>query len=616
MSASGLGNESRYRCEDCFRTLVDHATDIITILDPDGLVLYESPAILPVLGYTPEELIGSDLFALIHTDDVTANKAFFERVVRKTGSSTAARFRFRHKDDSWRWFDVIVSNLLDDPAVRGVVINARDVTDRQRAEEQLHESEQHHRKLHAEAQRRAQDLALLSDVSSALATELELPDLFRTVVNGIARTFGYSLVSLYLLEHDVLVLQHQVGYAQQIERIPVSAGIAGRVVSTGNPLLITDVRTDPSFLAAIPGIVSEICVPVHDEGRVAGMLNLESMDEAPLTNDDLQLLVALSQNVGVAIGRARLYADVRRSEARSRALLEHAADMISVFDADSRRTYASPAYERILGFRPDELVGQPFSVICYPSDAVIIQQAFARFTQRSFATERFEVRVRHRDGSPRWLDIIAVNRLADPAVGGVVVTSRDITERKALETQLWHQAHHDELTAIPNRALLLDHLAQALSELDRRHEPEGVSLLFLDLDGFKVVNDTLGHDAGDRLLFAAAQRLADCLATDDLIARYGGDEFAVLLAPSTVQQDAVRVAQRLATALASPFDLNGHQVRITASSGIVSSPKLTETREVFRAADLALYRAKAAGKGTVAVFDPVRDGGALLRLSE
>lgn len=369
--------------EASFRALVQHASDIITILDADGLVVvvYESPAVLAVLGYTPEELVGADPFRLIHPDDVASIHILFRSVARDQGARADARFRFRHKDGSWRWLEVICTNLLHDPAVRGFVVNSRDVTDRQRAEERLRQSERHHRALHGEAQRQARELALLDEVRVALARDLELPDLIRTVVEGVTRTFGYSLVSLYLREGDVLVLQHQVGYGQQIERIHISEGIAGRVVRTGEPVLLGNVHADPTFLGAIPGIVSEICVPLHDEGRVAGLLNLESTDEAPLTDDDLRLLVALSQHVSVAIGRARLYTELRRSEARFRALAQHAADMMSVLDEEGRQTYASPAYERILGYRPDELIGKPLTAISCPVDGDVDKLDIATLAQ-------------------------------------------------------------------------------------------------------------------------------------------------------------------------------------------------------------------------------------------
>ncbi|MBA3276844.1 MAG: PAS domain S-box protein, partial [Chloroflexia bacterium] len=335
--------------ESYFRTLVQHAADIITILDADGIVRYESPALQQVLGYHPDELVGTDPFALIHPDDAPAIRDRFQEVVRHEGMSTSARFRFRHKDGSWHWLEVIGTNLLGDPGVRGVVVNSRDVTERQR---------------------QAQERDLLDEVRTALARELELPDLFRTVVEATARTFGYTLVSLYLLEGRVLVLQYQVGYDHVAQRIPVTEGVSGRVVRTGEAVLLVDVRTDPAFIGTIPGpgIISEVCVPLSDQDDVVGTFNLESRDGVYLTDADLRLMVALSEHVNVAIGRARLYTAVRRSEARFRALVQQAADIIIVLDADGTRKYISPSVERVLGYRPEELIGGSLSDLRHPDD--------------------------------------------------------------------------------------------------------------------------------------------------------------------------------------------------------------------------------------------------------
>jgi len=167
------------------------------------------------------------------------------------------------------------------------------------------------------------ELTLLGNVRNAMARELDLPALLRSVVESIADSFGYALVSLYLIEEDALILQHQVGYARVISKIALTEGVSGRVVNTGKPVFLEDVRTDPDFLEAIENLVSEICVPLFDEGRVAGTLNVESTQGIKLTEADLKLLTALSEHVGIAIGQARLYSNVQHElEARKQAEIE------------------------------------------------------------------------------------------------------------------------------------------------------------------------------------------------------------------------------------------------------------------------------------------------------
>ncbi|HUG34495.1 MAG TPA: GAF domain-containing protein [Anaerolineales bacterium] len=194
---------------------------------------------------------------------------------------------------------------------------------RQQVEADLRLSEQNYRVLYETAEKQAQELALLGIVRNAIAQELDLPALLRSVVESIADSFGYALVSLYLIGDDALILQHQVGYERVIAKIPLSEGVAGRVASTGKPLLLDDVRTEPGFLRAMEGIVSEICVPLIDEGRVVGILNVESTQGVKLTETDMKLLVASSEHIGIAIGRARLYSNVQGElEARKKAEIE------------------------------------------------------------------------------------------------------------------------------------------------------------------------------------------------------------------------------------------------------------------------------------------------------
>jgi PAS domain S-box-containing protein len=215
----------------------------------------------------------------------------------------------------------------------------------------LRASEERTQLLVATAQRQAQELALLDRVRTALARELDLSSIIRTVVEGIAETFGYTQVSLYLRQDDVLALQHQVGYDQVFQHIPLTEGIAGRVARSGEPVLLEDVRDDPAFRGAIVGIVSEVCVPLHDEGKVTGVLNVESTQGVRLGAVDLRLMLALSQQIGIALGRARLYSRVAESERRLTTLLGNLPGM-------AYRARAAPAWaDRFLSEGCLELTG-------------------------------------------------------------------------------------------------------------------------------------------------------------------------------------------------------------------------------------------------------------------
>ncbi|HEV2067537.1 MAG TPA: EAL domain-containing protein, partial [Thermomicrobiales bacterium] len=346
-------------------------------------------------------------------------------------------------------------------------------------------------------------------------------------------------------------------------------------------------------------------------GQVVGTLNVESRDTVRVTEADFRMMVALSEHVDVAIERARLYTEARRSESRFRALVRNASDVITILDADDTIRYQSPAIERVFGYAEDELVGRNAFELVHPEDRPSVTAAFAATLDNPTLTSTAEFRFRHKDGSWRWLESTGTNLLADPAVGGFVVNTRDITERKEIAAQLWHQAHHDALTGLPNRVLFLQRLEQALAW----RGPDPGAVLSLDLDGFKTVNDSLGHESGDRLLVAAAERLAASIRAGDMLARFGGDEFTVLLERMTDAGEATRMAERLLEVLAAPFTLNEHTLVVTASIGIaLSAPELSSPTDLLRAADVALYRAKASGQCGIAVFDARRDAAGLARL--
>jgi diguanylate cyclase (GGDEF)-like protein/PAS domain S-box-containing protein len=307
---------------------------------------------------------------------------------------------------------------------------------------------------------------------------------------------------------------------------------------------------------------------------------------------------------------------------------ENAADMIAVVDNDGKRLYNSPAYEKVLGYSPQELAtGSAFEQI-HPADRERVIQASAK----AFTTcreERLEYRMRHKDGTWRILESTASAVRNDRGeVQGLVVVNRDITERKRAEEMLEHNAFYDGLTDLPNRALFSDRLQRALMRA-RRHTDYKFAVLFVDVDEFKVINDSLGHSAGDELLVQIAKRLTanfrdmDTLARpgnsvlpgEAGIARLGGDEFTVLLEDVRNPSDAIRVAQRIQSKLAAPLEVKAQQIVLTASIGVAaSSTSYGTAEELLRDAEIAMYRAKRAGKARCEVFDPAMHSTAVVRL--
>ena len=252
-----------------------------------------------------------------------------------------------------------------------------------------------------------------------------------------------------------------------------------------------------------------------------------------------------SGELGVAAAKAQ-------GEARFKALVHHSSDLITLVDADLAISYQTPSITRLLGYAEDELIGTQLADLTHPDDRLSLLAARAEATAEEHASTTSHLRLRHKDGSYRHVQSIHTNLLADPDVRAVVVTTRDVTSQKELEAQLQHNAFHDALTGLANRALFADRLDHALARTDRLADP--VAVLFVDLDDFKAVNDASGHTAGDELLVAVAERLRRTLRPSDTIARLGGDEFAVLIEDAAEPGRPEAAAQRLLAALAEPFD--------------------------------------------------------------
>jgi PAS domain S-box-containing protein len=313
-------------------------------------------------------------------------------------------------------------------------------------------------------------------------------------------------------------------------------------------------------------------------------------------------------------------------------ITENAADMIAVVDRQGRRLYNSPAYEKMLGYGAEELASTSSIEQVHPDDRARLLEA-AEKAHRTGRGERLEYRIRHKDGSWRVLESTSSAIPGEQGeTKGLVIVNRDITERKRAEALLERHAFYDGLTNLPNRALFLDRLQRAIV-ISRRHADFKFAVLFIDIDEFKVINDSLGHSAGDDLLIQIAQRLTACLRSVDTIsrprlangapqpapestlARPGGDEFVVLAEELRDASDAIRMAERIQERMTVPLTLDGHEIVINASIGIAFSGNTSAgASDVLRDAEIAMYRAKRAGKARCEVFDSAMQADAVKRL--
>ena len=303
--------------------------------------------------------------------------------------------------------------------------------------------------------------------------------------------------------------------------------------------------------------------------------------------------------------RKRMEDDLRSSEARFRLLAENSTDLITRLDPDGRRLYVSPAARTILGYEPDELLGTRVEDFVHPDDAADALTAL-RAVAADGGARRFTLRMRRKDGTFVWLELATrAVRDVEGAIVEIQSSSRDVTERVRAEEALAHQALHDSLTGLPNRALLQDRVEQAL--LAARRHGTSLALLFADLDRFKEVNDTFGHPMGDDLLREVAVRLRMAVRAADTVARLGGDEFAILLPQITDVREAMDVCERIRASLATPVVIGSDTLFVEASVGIALSPDHgNDVDTLMRHADVAMYVAKRADTDC-AVYEPGAD---------
>ena len=566
ITAQVAAEQALLQSQQLYQVLVDNSRDGVFLIQR-GRVLFANEAMAQILGWEVARLVGMDYMALVDPDDLAAQDA--RRAQREAGSREAQVYEVHLvRRDGRRILCEVRADAVEfqgDVASTGTL---RDVTE-DRARQQAV----------AEAERRYRELFEGSPAG-----------LFRTGLDGeimeinpmFARMLGYDSPARFRAE----VGDMRSVYADPDERAQLvrRAFEAGQVDHYETRVRMRDGRLR-WVSASVRLIAGADGAPAHLTGSVL------DVDE-----------------------RHAIQAALRHSENRYRTLVEHSQVGVFIMLED-HYTYANQAFARMLGYTEAELVGLDFRAIMAP-DAVPRSERRDRRRKAGETVEPdFETCLLHRDGH-RVQVRVSIGPVQLDGVEHLTGTVLDVTRQREAEERLRFHATHDPLTGLPNRMLFNQRLAEAMQPAagaDARDD--GYAVLFLDLDGFKWVNDSLGHGAGDRLLVEIARRLEDHLLRDVLIARYGGDEFTLLPDGPCGLDRAVAIARRVLRLFEQPFDLAGPRVFSAASLGIViGRPDYESPDQVLRDADTAMYRAKAAGKSGFVVFDEGMHQQALSRL--
>jgi diguanylate cyclase (GGDEF)-like protein/PAS domain S-box-containing protein len=387
--------------------------------------------------------------------------------------------------------------------------------------------------------------------------------------------------------------------------VPAALGVAGMVVQR-HILRVHGTRPQPKrprrrsysllpyvAVAVVFGLLLASLPGVAEDARTASNVRTIGVLCAVM----LCVAMVITRQVLAFTDNDRLLAQLRGQEQRISALLEHSSDITTILDAQLRFRYVSPAAYHVLGRQPAALLSMAARDVLHPDDLTHVRETMRHALANPGSTTTVQARFQHADGSWRWLEVISTNLIDAPHVGGLISNSRDVTTARELQEMLQRQASHDPLTELPNRALFGDRLRAALAGPAGQSEP-AVTLLLIDLDDFKTINDTHGHHAGDRALVALAERLRACVRQSDLVARLGGDEFAAIL-PGATEVEARMIAERLLDLLREPVPVDGHLLQLSVSIGIAGSSG-DDPDELIRAADTAMYRAKQSGKSRYA----------------
>jgi len=574
-------------------SIFNSINDAILVVGTDAKIELVNPATLELTGFTEEELVGSPV------ETLTRNRRFFEKIFAKSLNHSIQGNRFemhcRRKNGTHFPVSVSTSTIYDpDTDEHKLVCVARDVTKRKRLE----------------AESRA-----ISRIIHGAASTANLEELF-DIIHRTIKKIVYAenfFVALYDPETEMLSMQFWVDkYDPMPPPSRVGRSLGAYVFRHGRSMLLTDAdakRLIQQGEVESVGTDSPIWlgVPLKTPMGVIGVLVVQDYEHSDTYSQrDVELLTSVADQIALAIERKRADDALRHSQERFELVARATSDAVWDWDFSTNNIWWNEGYQKLFGYTPEEIVNglDSWETNIHPDDSERVMQDIHRHIDSGKTNWQSEYRFRRADGSfafviDRGYVVYDAARTPIRMLGSMM----DVTERKSLEEQLTHQALHDPLTKIANRALFKDRVDHALTKLERNNS--SLAVLFLDLDNFKSINDSLGHATGDKLLVAVAERLQDCLRTADTAARLGGDEFALLVEAMLRPDESTMIAERVLNVFKQPFIIDGKEIYVGTSIGIASGTNnQLNSEELLRNADLAMYLAKSQGKGKFVVFEP------------